>query len=64
MSFKSTAFLSWRKIKEQGTGIFQTPSKGVPLAKILKKNEPKLLDDFSTEIQQRYIKELNKVIIG
>jgi len=64
MSAKNTAFLVGRKIKELGTGIFQRPSKGVPLAKILKRHEPKLLDDFSTEIQQRYIKELNKVIIG
>ena len=63
MSLKSTAFLTWRKITREGTGIFQTPSKGVPIAQIIKKHEPKLLDEFSTEIQQRYIRDLNKVII-
>lgn len=64
MKPKRTAFLVWRKISQEGTGIFQRPSRGVPIDQILKKHEPMLVDGVGTEIQQQYIKELNKVIVG
>ena len=64
MSFNRTAYLINRKIAMLGTEIFQTPSKGVNLEKIVDRHISKLSSDVASSIVQEYEKELNKIIIS
>ena len=64
MSEESTAFMVGNKIRREGTDIFQKPQEGVNLDKILERHQDQLTDELGTELQQKYIQDLNKVIIS
>lgn len=64
MSDKRAAFLAGQKIKREGTEIFKNPSKGVNIDTIINRHIDKMGEDLATDIQQKFIKEIDKVIIG
>ena len=63
MPLREMAWLVRRKVTREGTEIFKKPREGVNLDSILERHEDQLTDELSTEIQQTFIQDLNKVII-
>jgi hypothetical protein len=64
LTTKQTAFLINKGIRDQGTRIFQTPSKGVNIERIIDRHLSNAGDELAKEIVQDYEERLNKIIIG
>ena len=64
MSKESMAFLVGQKIQREGTDIFQRPQEGVNLDQIIDRHDDQLTEELGEEITQKYVQDLNKVIIS
>ena len=64
MSPESMAFLAGRKIQQEGTEIFKRPQEGVNLDQIIDRHDDQLTEDLGEEITQKFVQDLNKIIIS